>query len=197
MPLVQAFEANNITKKNMLPDYREWLKKFLSEFLSGKKVSILETKGDFYVLECAESFYLCSRKEPFPIGVIGTESSYFVEASFILPKYQGLGLGMFLYEVVLKHLGKLFSSTNLSKGSSATWKKLVTKYNGVLVLDKKIVGRPKDVELKVQGWVVVKGVTYPVFDTAKGRKSLLQITKLLKNDNSREARLSYYKVTFK
>lgn len=129
--------------------------------------------------------------------MIGTESFYFVEASFILPKYQGLGLGMFLYEVVLKHLGKLFSSTNLSKGSSATWKKLVTKYNGVLVLDKSIVGRPKDIELKVQGWEVVKGITYPVFETAKGKKNLLQITRLLTDENSREARRSYYKVTSK
>lgn len=62
MQLVQAFESNRVTKQNMLPDYREWIKKFLTEFLSGKKVSILETKGDFYIVECAESFYLCSKK---------------------------------------------------------------------------------------------------------------------------------------
>ena len=193
----QAFTPNKINKSKLLPLFRSSLAETLQDFLAGKKISYLESRGDYYVVHSYEFFYLCSTKEPFPIGFIQMETQYMVHASFVLPKYQGKGLGLFLYEVALKKLGQLFSSTDLSKGSSALWRTLVTKYNGVLVLDKHLIDRPKDIELKVQGWQVVKGITYPVFNTVKGERNLSNLFKLFNRKSSSAAKESYYKITAK
>lgn len=197
MTIEQAFTPNKVSKSNVMPGFRDALEETLQDYLAGKKFSYLESRGDYYVVQSYEQFYLCSTKEPFPIGVLMMNTKYMVHSSFVMPKHRGKGLGLFLYEVALKKLGQLFSSTDLSKGSSALWRTLVTKYNGVLVLDKHLIDRPKDIELKVQGWQVVKGITYPVFNTVKGKRNLSNLFKLFNRKSSSAAKESYYKITAK
>lgn len=124
-------------------------------------------------------FFITLTKAPTaPIGFLEVEETWGFPAaivSVIATKFQGQGLGRLLYETALKHFGTLASSNDLSKGSSALWRQLVTKYHGTLVLPKAWAPGKKDLALKIVGWDTNDKITFPVLETADGNMSLRHI----------------------
>ena len=125
-----------------------------------------------------------------------------VNSVAVIKRYQGKGLGMLLYEFLLKQFGTLYSSDDLSAGSSRAWAILCEKHNGVLVVPRNLY--TEEVHLKPLGFKVIKGITYPILQTDRGPKDLKAImdgAEKLSYDGEvfRQSRLAawncYYKVT--
>jgi hypothetical protein len=126
---------------------------FITEKLDGKIIAVIDL------------FYF---------DIIGHWSSL---KSAVLFAYQGQGLGFALYESAINYFGSLCSSTNLSAGSSVLWRRLVTKYHGVLLVPRSN-NYLKLISVKIVGWEKQVGITYPVLLLSDGsRKNLLQIRK--------------------
>lgn len=200
MAIEQAFTPNNINKTDLIKTFRYSIREYVDEFLYYDKPKVMWAKGELSVIYGSGQYWLCSTKQPLPIGVLSlAENSYrtTVDYSFILPAYQGKGLGFLMYEIALKDNKELYSSDDLSKGSSALWQKLVTKYKGELVLPREDTHMKNFITVKIAGWRKRKGITYPMFNTAKGPKDLSQLFKLFDKDSQKAAGEAYYKIRSK
>lgn len=176
--LERAFESNDVSKKSLIPimarDMGLFAELWFEDKLSvrtvewsqkGYRLVSIKDEGDSYYALCGEG--------PFPIGFtqIKKENGYpYVEYSAVRSSDQGKGLGLFMYEGMLFDLGILRSSASLSKGSSALWKTLVMKYNGVLVIPKKDSPTKREYQMPVVGWTVEDGITYPMLRTQDNKK---------------------------
>lgn len=105
------------------------------------------------------------------VAILDVDGNH-VRSAAVNPKYQGHGIGFRLYEFCLKTHGTLMSSSDLSRGSSALWAKLVTKYKGHLRIPQDY---GPDIDVQVYGfkkspggftWPVVKreGKMVPIYE---------------------------------
>jgi GNAT superfamily N-acetyltransferase len=131
-----------------------------------------------------------------PVGLLllhrNDDQVWATETIGVLPEYQGQNLGTLLYETALADIGRIGSSTSLSGGSSKLWKALCVKHKGVFVIPGGRSGSFKPLEVRISGWVIDAGVTYPTFATSKGTKSLREIIKAAGFTEGDAAKEGYY-----
>lgn len=205
---VLAWKSNSINKTELTESFIQEAVKHLKK--SGIKPKLITSVSGFSVFKFPFEYgdaYLLTEVGGDPYKPIGALSTFFggtdahahsVEQVALTKEYIGRGLGLLLYEVVLSKVKVLVSSETLSQGSSRTWRKLVDKYKGVLVVPKNSVGTKgadSRIELPVLGWVTVKGVVYPKVRSIDGK--ITDLYKLVNSDNPLEAKIAkntYYRI---
>jgi hypothetical protein len=103
-----------------------------------------------------------------------------VEYTFVLPRFIGKGLGSLLYKTVLKDVGTLRSSDNLSVGSSKAWKNLCQKYKGQIIM---LMNNGKEQVVDIHGWTDFKKFTVPIVRNTEGQ--LVNLGTLIGNPSRR------------
>ena len=102
--------------------------------------------------------YLCLEKESF---------GWCSFTSFTLPRFRGQNHGWTLYQSALDLVKVLYSSDELSKGSTAVWKKLCEAHHGkVFLLDSKH-------KIAIVDWKEIEGYKWPVVLDKNGREVTL------------------------
>lgn len=87
---------------------------------------------DLYYDRGYDTYYI---KDDNKIGYISFDNTYQIGSVQIDKKYRGQGIGLALYLYFFKKLGKLISSTQLTKqGSFAIWTKILPRYGDVYVV---------------------------------------------------------------
>lgn len=189
-----SFKGNSFGKSNLAVELWNTISETADQSTKFKKIG--EAKGtsiwayEEYVLATVPSETWA------PVGCLqlqqNTDRYQEVQFSVVDKPFLGRGIGQLMYEAKLKDLGHLASSDDLSKGSSALWRRLVTKYKGQLVIPKYNSPTKKALKVAVVDWVVKGGITYPVVETPKGRKDLKQLASDWKTEGDEAALAAYY-----
>lgn len=115
--------------------------------------------------------YLCLEKESF---------GWCTFTSFTLPKFRGQNHGWTLYQSALDLVKVLYSSDELSKGSTAVWKKLCEAHRGKVFLP------ATKHKIAIVGWNEIEGYKWPVVLDKNGQE--ITLLDLVDSDNHLSAK---------
>lgn len=201
---VNAWTLNPIRRRennsggSMIEEVTLTLKNLMEDVLRGKvSPKSVHTRGDASISEFTESFgqslVLSTKGSAFPVGLLYLkEEPRRVFMAWVSSAHSGKKFGEFLYETALDINGILYSSDDLSVGSSILWKQLLDKHGGRYAIPDALSPTGKETEVDIVAWETVGKTYWPVFVMPNGEKRSLR--KLIRGKGSSvdAAKYGYY-----
>jgi hypothetical protein len=187
---LNAFSPNDISTRSR--GHESSLFNYVSEYgVKSSEYEAIRGKGDITLWFSPKyGIVVTSPKSWRPIAVLFIDTRggvNYASSSVVDHQFIGLGIGQQMYELAIKKFGAFASSDNLSKGSSALWRRLVDKYHGFYVIPPNVSPSGRSMQVAIVGWTVDKGITWPIVQTDQGPASISQI---LRKETKRIDKLS-------